>query len=1071
MTKKNNYLKVFPSLMMLLCIMFGVAACGSGSKVVDKNDNIENDPNGEVSGNEEEVPNGEVPEDEEEAPNDSEEVGPIGEAPIAYPQEVTLELDSKLPIRLTGLDPQQSDLIFEIASQPENGDIKGYPPQVFYVPNFGYTGSDSFSFQAMDEDGNYSEPAKVSINVRHNQVLSSHLVGPTNDLYAHIPNHLVYRDIGPNQFKLSRGGSFDALQDEATSRNWLEYTWLNLDLGDRVLQPPYTVTMKWKSDQEGGTILTTSDFTIEATQGTDACNHVAMVVNDSGSQQYVNGIHVSSKTFSAALSGELQLGPYPGYLWDLRVYKDALTTSEVANAAQDCSGQAQTPFDGSTNAFTSDTNQYPEVVCGVYACVWYKTGLHGATKEEALHYMNIQEVFYEHNVFVVGMHGHGEIGDFYANGRGLWDRYGKWRDHKLDDRWTNFARVDDPFEGEYWLHEDFHQYQSTLTGYVGSGNPGWVAEGTASWAVLEYNPTSDDLWIMSQYILDAHHPFWDAPRVEDNGIFASRVRPGGGVNGGHRYGTQVFYTYLTEAVLSSKAIGDFYNRPFSDNNAEILPNLYELLAEQGVDMRDMFIEFAARTATYDYKFDKADMTEVFRAIEKKSLKELARSHVGDPKLENPDVKSDDKFTVIYDHLGTQGKFVEPPEGFAPGGWGYNTYKVNDAQGVYKISIDNYDHELSAMVVLYDEEADQQSYFPIPRDKLASGIEVEANGEDILLVVAATTSDYFWGQDTFPYSYSIKVKGSESDSENEGGSESEGEVDSSQPTTGKLRVFVLAGQSNMVGYGYVEGPNAVRPNGTLSWLLEQENLKADYQHLVDANGAYTVRDDVWLSFMRDFYTAGYLTTGFGNPGDMKSGPELGFGHVMGDALEDPILLIKIAEGGKSLAVDFRPPSSGGTTGAMYTKLVDDVAAVLADPAAYYPDYDGREVELAGLVWFQGWNDFVLTEYVDEYQDNMVNLVRDVRDAWDTSELPFVIAETGNACAARANPRGLATCAAQKAVTELAEFSGQAAYVRTRDYYFDRLDSPYDNATHHWRGNFQSYYLIGNDMGHAMLPLIK
>jgi alpha-galactosidase len=157
--------------------------------------------------------------------------------------------------------------------------------------------------------------------------------------------------------------------------------------------------------------------------------------------------------------------------------------------------------------------------------------------------------------------------------------------------------------------------------------------------------------------------------------------------------------------------------------------------------------------------------------------------------------------------------------------------------------------------------------------------------------------------------------------------------------------------------------------------------------------------------------------------------------------------------------------------MYTKLVDDVAAVLADPGKYYPDYDGRKVELAGLVWFQGWNDFVLQEYVAQYETNMVHLIHDVRSAWGVSELPFVVAETGNACAKNANSRGLATCAAQKAVTELPEFAGQAAYVRTRDYYFDRHDSPYDNATHHWRGNFQSFYLIGNDMGKAMLPLLE
>ena len=38
-------------------------------------------------------------------------------------------------------------------------------------------------------------------------------------------------------------------------------------------------------------------------------------------------------------------------------------------------------------------------------------------------------------------------------------------------------------------------------------------------------------------------------------------------------------------------------------------------------------------------------------------------------------------------------------------------------------------------------------------------------------------------------------------------------------------------------------------------------------------------------------------------------EVGFGWVLGDALDEPVLLVKCAWGGKSLAVDFRPPSAG------------------------------------------------------------------------------------------------------------------------------------------------------------------
>jgi alpha-galactosidase len=53
---------------------------------------------------------------------------------------------------------------------------------------------------------------------------------------------------------------------------------------------------------------------------------------------------------------------------------------------------------------------------------------------------------------------------------------------------------------------------------------------------------------------------------------------------------------------------------------------------------------------------------------------------------------------------------------------------------------------------------------------------------------------------------------------------------------------------------------------------------------------------------------------GDDHQMHMGPELGFGWSVGDAFNtdgtnDKVLLVKIAWGGKSLEVDFRPPSSG------------------------------------------------------------------------------------------------------------------------------------------------------------------
>lgn len=92
-------------------------------------------------------------------------------------------------------------------------------------------------------------------------------------------------------------------------------------------------------------------------------------------------------------------------------------------------------------------------------------------------------------------------------------------------------------------------------------------------------------------------------------------------------------------------------------------------------------------------------------------------------------------------------------------------------------------------------------------------------------------------------------------------------------------------------------------------------------------------------------------------DDNFGPELGFGQVMGDALQNQILIIKAAWGGRSLYKDFRPPSSGGTVGPTYLQMINTVKESLAELKKRFPAYDGGGSELSGFVWWHGWNDHI------------------------------------------------------------------------------------------------------------------
>lgn len=277
---------------------------------------------------------------------------------------------------------------------------------------------------------------------------------------------------------------------------------------------------------------------------------------------------------------------------------------------------------------------------------------------------------------------------------------------------------------------------------------------------------------------------------------------------------------------------------------------------------------------------------------------------------------------------------------------------------------------------------------------------------------------------------------------------------SQAGRSPVKVFILAGQSNMEGKGSI---------AHLEQLTRDPATQATYGHLVDRTGEWVVRDDVWIEFNG---RKGGLMVGYASPAD-RFGPELQLGHVFGDAFEEQVLLIKTAWGGKSLAVDFRPPSSGGETGEYYEQMFAQVRDVLQNLKTHFPDYDGKGYEISGFVWFQGWNDRVNQPFNDEYEQNLANLIRDVRQELGLKELPFIVGETGQGGVDEVHPRALALMKAQAAVAAYDEFKDNVRFVETRVFY--KSEPQYDGG-YHWFGNAENFFNIGNAMGKALLSLL-
>ena len=82
----------------------------------------------------------------------------------------------------------------------------------------------------------------------------------------------------------------------------------------------------------------------------------------------------------------------------------------------------------------------------------------------------------------------------------------------------------------------------------------------------------------------------------------------------------------------------------------------------------------------------------------------------------------------------------------------------------------------------------------------------------------------------------------------------------------LKVFILAGQSNMEGQAVVDlaGQDYNEGKGTLATLLKEPAFAARFGHLRDDRGQWAVRADVWVRYQRERQPllVGPLGVGFG-----------------------------------------------------------------------------------------------------------------------------------------------------------------------------------------------------------------
>lgn len=86
------------------------------------------------------------------------------QAPVANAQSVTTNASTPLPVVLGGSDPDGNPLTWSVVAYPQHGTLSGTPPNLSYLPDAGFSGSDSFTFRAND-GAVFSPAATVAIAV------------------------------------------------------------------------------------------------------------------------------------------------------------------------------------------------------------------------------------------------------------------------------------------------------------------------------------------------------------------------------------------------------------------------------------------------------------------------------------------------------------------------------------------------------------------------------------------------------------------------------------------------------------------------------------------------------------------------------------------------------------------------------------------------------------------------------------------------------------------------------------------------------------------------------------------
>jgi hypothetical protein len=311
-----------------------------------------------------------------------------------------------------------------------------------------------------------------------------------------------------------------------------------------------------------------------------------------------------------------------------------------------------------------------------------------------------------------------------------------------------------------------------------------------------------------------------------------------------------------------------------------------------------------------------------------------------------------------------------------------------------------------------------------------------------------------------------------------------EADMSQP----VQVYILLGQSNMLGFGKISGGDGSLENAVKS--------KDKYPYLVDESGSWTERKDV--RNVRVMVGKGGMQVFNNEWMTIKGkaiGPEMGIGHYVGQVTDAPVMILKSCIGNRSLGWDLLPPGSEsyefegkkvpgyrGTpdnpegngekvedqwyAGKQYDDDTENAKKVLADLDKYYPG--AKSYEIAGFFFWQGAKDSGSKENSSRYEKNLVQFIKSLRKDFEAPNAKFVVATMGQTKKGAGGNEGLileAQLAVDGEAGKYDEFKGNVASVYSNPFCHG------GSANGHYSGNAETFMDIGEAMGKAMVGLLS